>query len=158
MKTITRFFVAAAICTAFASCSNKPAAQAVQPAEQENVETAKPDPVQLITIGDEFLKLMQSTHISNADDASKFMVKYNELKDKTEELTKEINDMIPSMNEEEKEKLVEEVKTVQQKLDEINAQMEKERERVEKEAKDAGVDLNLDFDYEEDSKKQSSKE
>ena len=148
MKKMIRFFVAV-LCTVLVGCGNKTAAPAAQsaeqqPAEQETLDLANPEPEQIIAFSQESLDFLKAAHVNNADDAAKLEAKFDEFQKKTADFSQALNDLLPNMSDEEKAAFVERVKAVEQKIDENNVLFEKEINRLEEEAKAAGVALDLD--------------
>jgi len=103
------------------------------------------DPEQILEVSNAVLDYLKSAHINDADDAQQFEDTMEDVKELLHAVSDSINARMDSMTLKEKSVLISQVADINDKVEENNPAIDREIERLAKEAKEIGIDLNVDF-------------
>ena len=95
----------------------------------------------LIGVMEDMVGVLKGANIKTADDAKALMTKLTSFKDEAEKITEELMAAYKDKSPEELMKLAETMKPLEEKIEKIQKEGDKEIERLKKQAEDAGLDM-----------------
>lgn len=95
----------------------------------------------LIGVMEDMVSVLKGANIKTADDAKALMTKLTSFKDEAEKITEELMAAYKDKSPEELMKLAETMKPLEEKIEKIQKEGDKEIERLKKQAEDAGLDM-----------------
>jgi hypothetical protein len=95
----------------------------------------------MISLMEDMVSVMKSTHIKSADDVNTLKGKLEGMKSEVEKVTNELMEAYKDKSPEELMKLAESMKGLEEKMDKVQKEGDKEMERLKGEAEALGLDL-----------------
>ena len=95
----------------------------------------------MVSLMEDMVSVMKSTHIKSADDAKTLKGKLEGMKADVEKLTNELMEAYKDKSPEELMKLAESMKGLEEKMEKVQKEGDKEMERLKGEAEALGLDL-----------------